>query len=196
MLTRMLVSRAQSDLRGQCSGALEACWVAEFGDEHGRGIIADTSDVGQKLADLMLLKLGGDIAIEPLKPLAQGLEVLAGVTHTNLMRRAVLAHDRVLGGIDQLPCEVLTDHVASIVTELGQTFVRDPAASSCRRILMQDGGGKSGVKVLSGTREHAEAEKAALGDYLRQNTGLELSEEKTRISDLTEGFESLAIGYV
>src|SRR5216683_1118091 len=47
------------------------------------------------------------------------------------------------------------------------------------------------VILVSGTREQAEAEKAALGDYLRQSTGLELSEEKTRISDLTEGFEFL-----
>lgn len=47
------------------------------------------------------------------------------------------------------------------------------------------------VILVSGTREQAATEKAALGDYLRQSTGLELSEEKTRISDLTEGFEFL-----
>src|SRR5713226_2488892 len=47
------------------------------------------------------------------------------------------------------------------------------------------------VILVSGTREQAEAEKAALGDYLHQSTGLQLSEEKTRISDLTEGFEFL-----
>jgi hypothetical protein len=47
------------------------------------------------------------------------------------------------------------------------------------------------VILVSGTREQAESEKAALGDYLRQSTGLELSEEKTRISDLAEGFEFL-----
>jgi RNA-directed DNA polymerase len=47
------------------------------------------------------------------------------------------------------------------------------------------------VILVSGTREQAEQEKAALADYLRQSTGLELSEEKTRISDLTEGIEFL-----
>ena len=38
---------------------------------------------------------------------------------------------------------------------------------------------------------HTTYEKAQLADYLRQTTGLELSEEKTRISDLSEGFEFL-----
>ncbi len=47
------------------------------------------------------------------------------------------------------------------------------------------------VILVSGTREQAEQEKAALADYLRQRTGLELSDEKTRISDLTEGIEFL-----
>ena len=47
------------------------------------------------------------------------------------------------------------------------------------------------VILVSGTREQAATEKAALGDYLRQSTGLELSQEKTRISALTEGFEFL-----
>jgi RNA-directed DNA polymerase len=43
------------------------------------------------------------------------------------------------------------------------------------------------VVLGSGSREQAEQEKAALAAYLRQSTGLELSEQKTRISDLTEG---------
>jgi len=47
------------------------------------------------------------------------------------------------------------------------------------------------VILVAGTREQAENEKAALADYLHQRTGLELSEEKTRISDLTEGIEFL-----
>jgi RNA-directed DNA polymerase len=47
------------------------------------------------------------------------------------------------------------------------------------------------VILVSGTREQAEQEKAARADYLRQSTGLELSEEKTWISDLTEGIEFL-----
>ena len=45
--------------------------------------------------------------------------------------------------------------------------------------------------LVSGAREQAEREKAQLADYLCQTTGLELSEEKTRISDLSEGFEFL-----
>jgi hypothetical protein len=128
-------SRTQPNIRGQCPGAPEARGIAEFGDEHGRGIVADASDGGQELADLVLLELGGDIAIEPLKPLAQGLEVFASVTHTDLMRRAMLTPDRILGGIDQLPCEVLPDQVPSIIVELGQTFVRAAVESSCRGIL-------------------------------------------------------------
>jgi RNA-directed DNA polymerase len=47
------------------------------------------------------------------------------------------------------------------------------------------------VILVSGTRAQAETEKAAFANYLHQSTGLELSEEKTRISELTEGFEFL-----
>ena len=47
------------------------------------------------------------------------------------------------------------------------------------------------VVLVSGSREQAEQEKAALAAYLSQSTGLELSEQKTRISDLTEGIEFL-----
>src|SRR5262249_29217525 len=47
------------------------------------------------------------------------------------------------------------------------------------------------VIFVSGTREEAESEKPDLTDYLCQTTGLKLSENKTRISDLTEGFELL-----
>jgi RNA-directed DNA polymerase len=47
------------------------------------------------------------------------------------------------------------------------------------------------VILVAGTREQAENEKAALADYLRQRAGPELSEEKTRISDLTKGIEFL-----
>lgn len=47
------------------------------------------------------------------------------------------------------------------------------------------------VILVSGSREQVEREKAELANYLRQTTGLELSEEKTRLSDLTEGFEFL-----
>lgn len=47
------------------------------------------------------------------------------------------------------------------------------------------------VILVAGTREQAEAEKAALAQHLRQVMGLELSAEKTRITDLCEGFEFL-----
>ena len=47
------------------------------------------------------------------------------------------------------------------------------------------------VILVSGTREDAEAEKAALAEYLKQSTGLELSPEKTRVTDLCDGFEFL-----
>jgi RNA-directed DNA polymerase len=50
------------------------------------------------------------------------------------------------------------------------------------------------VILVSGTREEAEHEKVELDNYLHQTTGQELSEEKTRISDLTEGFEFLGNG--
>lgn len=39
------------------------------------------------------------------------------------------------------------------------------------------------VTLVSGTREDAEAEKAALAHYLKQTTGLALSDEKTRVTD-------------
>jgi RNA-directed DNA polymerase len=47
------------------------------------------------------------------------------------------------------------------------------------------------VVLVAGSREHAETERAALADYLRQHAGLELSAEKTRITNLCEGFEFL-----
>ena len=47
------------------------------------------------------------------------------------------------------------------------------------------------VILVAGSREEAEAEKVRLADYLRERTGLQLSEEKTRISDLRQGFEFL-----
>lgn len=48
------------------------------------------------------------------------------------------------------------------------------------------------VILVAGKRAEAEAERAALAQYLRQTTGLQLSAEKTRITDLREGFEFLA----
>lgn len=47
------------------------------------------------------------------------------------------------------------------------------------------------VILVSGTREDAEAEKAVLAQYLKQTMGLELSHEKTRVTDLCAGFEFL-----
>ena len=44
------------------------------------------------------------------------------------------------------------------------------------------------VILVSGTREQAEQEKAALAGYLRETMGLELSSDKTRVADLAEGF--------
>jgi group II intron reverse transcriptase/maturase len=41
--------------------------------------------------------------------------------------------------------------------------------------------------LVSGIREHAEAQKAALAHYLKQTTGLALSDEKTRVTDLCGG---------
>jgi RNA-directed DNA polymerase len=53
------------------------------------------------------------------------------------------------------------------------------------------------VVLVSGTREQAEAEKAALAQHLIETMGLELSIEKTRVSDPTEGFAFLGhrVGY-
>lgn len=47
------------------------------------------------------------------------------------------------------------------------------------------------VVLVSGTQEHAIAEKQALAEYLCTVTGLELSPEKTRITAMTDGFEFL-----
>lgn len=47
------------------------------------------------------------------------------------------------------------------------------------------------VILVTGTREEAEAEKAALADYLASTLNLRLSPEKTKITPLTEGFEFL-----
>ena len=44
---------------------------------------------------------------------------------------------------------------------------------------------------VSGSYEDAVAERQALGDWLREEMGLTLSEEKTRITKLTEGFRFL-----
>jgi hypothetical protein len=47
------------------------------------------------------------------------------------------------------------------------------------------------VVLVSGTREQAEEEKAALAQHLIETMGLELSIEKTRVSDPAEGFAFL-----
>ncbi len=47
------------------------------------------------------------------------------------------------------------------------------------------------VILVSGSFEEAVKEKAELSAYLRQSTGLQLSEEKTRVSSLNKGFEFL-----
>lgn len=47
------------------------------------------------------------------------------------------------------------------------------------------------VILVAGQRADAEAEKAALAQYLREVTGLELSPEKTHVTDLRDGFEFL-----
>ncbi|HXZ02692.1 MAG TPA: group II intron reverse transcriptase/maturase [Stellaceae bacterium] len=47
------------------------------------------------------------------------------------------------------------------------------------------------VLLVSGTKEEALAEKSALATYLHENTGLELSTEKTKVTALTEGAEFL-----
>jgi RNA-directed DNA polymerase len=47
------------------------------------------------------------------------------------------------------------------------------------------------VILVAGSREDADAERAALAEYLRHSTGLELSPEKTRTTDLREGFDFL-----
>jgi RNA-directed DNA polymerase len=48
------------------------------------------------------------------------------------------------------------------------------------------------VVLVSGTREQAEQEKADLARYLQETMKLELSIEKTRVSDLNEGFQFLS----
>ena len=52
------------------------------------------------------------------------------------------------------------------------------------------------VVLVSGTREDAVAEKAALADYLRQTMGVELSPEKTKVTAMTDGFEFLGFRFV
>jgi len=47
------------------------------------------------------------------------------------------------------------------------------------------------IVLVAGAREQADQEKAALAGYLLETMGLELSIEKTRVSDPTEGFEFL-----
>ncbi|TGQ30880.1 group II intron reverse transcriptase/maturase [Mesorhizobium sp. M00.F.Ca.ET.216.01.1.1] len=47
------------------------------------------------------------------------------------------------------------------------------------------------VVLVSGTQKDAIAEKAALAEYLRAITGLELSPEKTKVTAMTDGFEFL-----
>jgi len=51
------------------------------------------------------------------------------------------------------------------------------------------------ILLVSGTKEDALAEKSALADYLRENTGLELSQEKTKVTALTDGFEFLGFRF-
>jgi RNA-directed DNA polymerase len=68
---------------------------------------------------------------------------------------------------------------------------RDVQVRICERLGVRFPRATRLVILVSGTREDAEAEKAALATYLKQTTGLELSPEKTRVTDLREGFEFL-----
>ena len=47
------------------------------------------------------------------------------------------------------------------------------------------------VVLVSGTQDDALTEKSALAEYLREETGLELSPEKTKVTAMTSGFEFL-----
>ena len=47
------------------------------------------------------------------------------------------------------------------------------------------------VVLVEGTREQAEAEKSALAEFLRTELRMELSVEKTRITEVKEGFDFL-----
>ncbi|GHC99870.1 group II intron reverse transcriptase/maturase [Novosphingobium pokkalii] len=47
------------------------------------------------------------------------------------------------------------------------------------------------VVLVEGTREDAEAEKAALAEFLKTELRMELSMEKTRVTDVREGFDFL-----
>src|SRR5713226_1790383 len=132
---------------------MEESWIPEFGDKHGRGVVADPGDAGEELADLVLLEPGGDIAIEPLKPLAQSLEVLAGVAYADLMGGRVLTANRNRGGVDQLLRQFLAYAVAAVVAQPGQAFAREAAKSRGRGILTQDRGGQPGVEVFEIARE-------------------------------------------
>src|SRR5215471_7449999 len=153
MLTRVFVCGAYAHVGCQRSRALEACGVSKFGNDHSRGDVADAANGSQELSDLMLLEGACDFPIQPLKPFAQGLEILAGIAHAELMAGAMLTADRDRRRIDQLLRQLRTYLVATVIAEFRQPLARDSAQSLCGRILMQDRAGEFGVEVFEIARE-------------------------------------------
>src|SRR5215469_12533287 len=101
----------------------------------------------------MVLKGSDHFSVQPLKPFTQGLEILAGIAHAELMAGTMLTADRTCRRIDQLLRQLRTDLVATVIAEFRQPLARDSAQSLCGRILMQDRAGEFGVEVFEIARE-------------------------------------------
>ena len=145
-LAGLVVSRTKAGIGGQRASTLEASGITEFGDQTSSRIVANPANRRQKFADLMLLKLGRDIAVELLKARTQRLEIFAGITHPELMSRRVLTANRDLGCVDQLLRQFGADPVTAVITKMRQTMARKAVKRLRRRILAQDRGCELSIK--------------------------------------------------
>jgi hypothetical protein len=135
------------------ASALEARRVAQFGNDHRRGGVADAANAGYELTDLVLLERSHDFSVQAFKPCAQGLEILAGIAHAELVAGTMLTADRDCRRLDQLLRQLRTYLMVAVVAESRQALTRNSAKSSRGRILPQDRGGEFGAEILEIARE-------------------------------------------
>src|SRR2546427_264968 len=84
---------------GQRGGAAKGGGVADFGDDAGGGIRANTVNGGQQPPDLMLAQFAFDVPVELAQAAAQHVEVITGVTDLQAVGGAVMLPDRAAGGV-------------------------------------------------------------------------------------------------
>ena len=126
-LARLLEAGHDADIGGQRRGIAETAEIAEFGDEPSGGVGADAFDRGEERADLVIIELAGDVAVQFPDASAQQVQVLAGVADLDAVGGTMMVADRDLGRRDQRRGQLRTDLVDAVVDQLSETSRRSSA---------------------------------------------------------------------